>query len=120
MGPSRDRHLYDAVDRYNVGVEIKQYWPYAAELQKRARAAQKVRAITGEMNKGITAARARHDMDYPRASDRLYTLNIMQSSACDESQAHNGAWGPVSARNDFFTDSQLYSYLHLPLASLRH
>lgn len=35
VGLLRDRHLYDAVDQYNVGVEIKQYWPYAAELQKR-------------------------------------------------------------------------------------
>lgn len=65
------------------------------------------------MNKGITAVHG-PDADYPRASDRLCTPNIMQSSACDESQAHNGARGPVSARNDFFTDSQAIALFTCP------
>lgn len=52
------------------------------------------------MNKGITAARTGPPpirIIHGRAID-LCTPNIMQSSACDESQAHNGARGPVSGR----------------------
>lgn len=69
MGLLRDRHLYDAADQYNVGVEIKQYWPYAAKLQRRSRAAQKARAITREMNKRITAGLAMIWIIHGRAID---------------------------------------------------
>lgn len=59
VGPSRNRHLYDAVDRCNVWGRNKTILAICSRTAKAipGSARQKARAITARgMNKGITAA----------------------------------------------------------------